>query len=286
MGSGIMEVVIGDITTVETEAIVNAANNELWMGSGVAGAIKRAGGEEIEREAMSKGPIRVGEAVATGAGRLPYKAVIHAAAMGFEGGRPIPASAETVRSATAHSLRLCAVLGIRSVVFPALGTGVRGLDVDACARAMVDAVRAHWASGVCQPERVVLVVRKVDAERAFRQVFERTTGNGARSICRFSPLGRVPRSPRIATHQVAHRLSCMFVNPDEVHHGSCFVLYRELSRSVGRGSSLRWSDGSRRGTRCPGGCVPMSSASPGYSPSGPGRSLALETGQVSHRSIT
>ena len=98
MSGGILEVVIGDITTVDTEAIVNAANTGLWMGSGVAGAIKRAGGEEIEREAVSKGPIRVGEAVATGAGRLPYKAVIHAAAMGYQGGRMIPPTAESIQA--------------------------------------------------------------------------------------------------------------------------------------------------------------------------------------------
>ena len=175
MSAGTMEVVIGDITTVDTEAIVNAANTELWMGGGVAGAIKRAGGEEIEREAMSKGPIRVGGAVATGAGRLPYKAVIHAAAMGFEGGRQIPASAETVRSATAHSLRLCTELGIRSVAFPALGTGVGGLDVAACAQAMVEAVRAHRASGAALPERILFVVRDEAARRAFQQAIERAT---------------------------------------------------------------------------------------------------------------
>src|SRR5512146_2544497 len=97
----------GDIAEVATEAIVNAANNDLWMGSGVAGAIKRAGGEEIEREAISKGPISVGEAVATGAGRLPNRVVIHAAAMGFENGLMVPASTETVRAATISALELC-----------------------------------------------------------------------------------------------------------------------------------------------------------------------------------
>ena len=170
-----MEALVGDITAVDTEAIVCAANNELWMGGGVAGAIKRAGGEEIEREAMSKGPIRVGEAVATGAGRLPYKAVIHAAAMGFEGGRQVPASPETVRSATAHSLRICTELSIRSVAFPALGTGVGGLDVAACAQAMVEAVRAHRAGGATLPERIVFVVRDEAARHTFQQAIEQAT---------------------------------------------------------------------------------------------------------------
>lgn len=77
-----IELVRGDITWVDTEAIVNAANNQLWMGAGVAGAIKRAGGEEIEREAVAQGPIEVGESVVTAAGRLPHRYVIHAAAMG------------------------------------------------------------------------------------------------------------------------------------------------------------------------------------------------------------
>ena len=77
-----VEVVEGDIAALEVDAIANAANDRLWMGAGVAGALKRAGGEEIEREAVAKGPIPVGDAVATGAGRLPARHVIHAAVMG------------------------------------------------------------------------------------------------------------------------------------------------------------------------------------------------------------
>src|SRR4029453_15452351 len=71
----------GNITALEVDAIANAANNHLWMGSGVAGAIKRAGGEEIEREAVAQGPIEVGDAIATGAGQLPARWVIHGAVM-------------------------------------------------------------------------------------------------------------------------------------------------------------------------------------------------------------
>ncbi|MGH3031691.1 MAG: macro domain-containing protein, partial [Gaiellaceae bacterium] len=77
-----LEVVEGDITALDVDAIANAANDRLWMGAGVAGAIKRAGGEEIEREAVAKGPITVGEAVATGGGRLLARYVIHGAVMG------------------------------------------------------------------------------------------------------------------------------------------------------------------------------------------------------------
>src|SRR5213594_3069314 len=77
-----LRVVEGDITAVDADAIANAANNHLWMGAGVAGALKRAGGDEIEREAVAKGPIEIGEAVATGAGRLRAQYVIHGAVMG------------------------------------------------------------------------------------------------------------------------------------------------------------------------------------------------------------
>jgi O-acetyl-ADP-ribose deacetylase (regulator of RNase III) len=169
MAQHTIETIIGDITQVDVEAIVNAANTDLWMGGGVAGAIKRAGGEEIEREAMAQGPIPLGEAVVTGAGRLPYRGVIHAAAMGYRGGQLIPATATTVSQATAAALRRCAERGFRSVAFPALGTGVGGLDMARCAQAMIEAVRAHWASGATLPERVVFVLRDESARQIFAQ---------------------------------------------------------------------------------------------------------------------
>ncbi len=165
-----VEVVIGDITTVDTQGIVNAANNRLTMGSGVAGAIKRAGGDEIEREAVAQGPIPVGEAVVTTAGRLPHKAVIHAAAMGYdERGTLIPATALTVYRATRAALARCQERALLSVAFPALGTGAGGLDLPTCADAMVRAVYDHAASGATRPSRVVFVVRDVEAASAFRK---------------------------------------------------------------------------------------------------------------------
>ncbi len=169
-----LEVWIGDITAADTEAIVNAANNQLWMGSGVAGAIKRAGGEEIEREATAQGPIAVGEAVVTSAGRLSHKAVIHAAAMGYDDrGNMIPATAETVYAATRAALARAAERGLTSVAFPALGTGVGGLDLVACAEAMVRAAREHAASGATLPHRIVFVVRNEDTRRAFERAIQR-----------------------------------------------------------------------------------------------------------------
>ncbi len=130
--------------------------------------------EEIEREAVAQGPIRVGEAVVTSAGRLPYRAVVHAAAMGYaDDGSLIPATAERVYAATRAALARCAERDLRTVAFPALGTGVGGLDVATCAQAMTKAVCAHWASGVTVPARVVFVVRDEEARRAFEQAIER-----------------------------------------------------------------------------------------------------------------
>ncbi|MCS7287124.1 MAG: macro domain-containing protein [Anaerolineae bacterium] len=168
------EIVIlkGDITAIEADAIVNAANNRLWMGSGVAGAIKRVGGEEIEREAVAKGPINVGEAVATGAGRLKARYVIHAAAMGYDDqGQMIPPSHESIRNATLNSLLLAEKLGLKSIAFPALGTGVGGFPLKEAAGIMLKAVRAHLAGG-SGLERVIFVLFGDEAYQAFKEAFE------------------------------------------------------------------------------------------------------------------
>ncbi len=132
-----VKLVQGDITDQDVDAIVNAANNHLWMGAGVAGAIKRKGGAAIEKEAMSKGPIRVGEAVVTQAGNLKAKYIIHAAVMGQD----LVASGEYIRLATLDSLKRAEELKLESVAFPAFGTGVGGFPVDKCARIMLDAVK-------------------------------------------------------------------------------------------------------------------------------------------------
>src|SRR5215203_6279889 len=134
----------GDITAAATEAIVNAANNQGWLGSGVAGAIRRAAGDQVEDEAVAQAPWPVGDAVRTSPGRLGdrgVKAILHAAAMAP--GRP--ASAAAVGSATAAALRLAAAEGLTSVALPALGTGVGGVRLEAAAAAMGAAVREHAA---------------------------------------------------------------------------------------------------------------------------------------------
>jgi O-acetyl-ADP-ribose deacetylase (regulator of RNase III) len=155
-----LQVVDGDITRLEVDAIANAANDHLWMGAGVAGAIKRAGGHGIEREAVAKGPIGVGEAVATSAGRLPARWVIHGAVMGQD----LRTDAALVRRTTESCLALADELGARSLALPAFGTGVGGFPLDECARIMVGVARAHAPATL---ERVVFAVFGDEASRAF-----------------------------------------------------------------------------------------------------------------------
>jgi O-acetyl-ADP-ribose deacetylase (regulator of RNase III) len=151
----------GDITALEVDAIANAANNALWMGSGVAGAIKRAGGDEIEREAVAHGPIEVGNAVATTAGRLPARWVIHGAVMGQD----LRTDADLVHRTTESCLRIADELGARSLALPAFGTGVGGFPLGECAEIMVSAVRAFESTSL---DHVVFAVFGDEAARAFR----------------------------------------------------------------------------------------------------------------------
>ena len=155
-----LEVVSGDIAALAVDAVANAANNHLWMGAGVAGALKRAGGEEIEREAVAKGPIAIGDAVATSAGSLPAKWVIHGAVMGQD----LRTNAEVIERTTKSVLRVAEGLGAESLALPAFGTGVGGFPLDECARLMVGAVRAHEPRTL---RRVVFAVFGEEARRAF-----------------------------------------------------------------------------------------------------------------------
>lgn len=157
-----LEVVEGNIAELDVDAIANAANNHLWMGAGVAGAIKRAGGEEIEQEAVAQGPIVVGDAVATGGGRLKAQHVIHGAVMGQD----LRTNAELVAQTTRRSLELADELGARSLALPAFGTGVGGFPLAECAEIMVREVRAHEPASL---ERVVFAVYGDEAEAAFRR---------------------------------------------------------------------------------------------------------------------
>jgi O-acetyl-ADP-ribose deacetylase len=135
------------------------------MGAGVAGAIKRAGGEEIEREAVAKGPIEIGDAVATGAGRLKARHVVHGAVMGQD----LRTSGDLIEQTTRRCLEVADEIRARSLALPAFGTGVGGFPLDECAQLMVTAVRAYEPREL---ERVVFAVFGDEARRAFEQALE------------------------------------------------------------------------------------------------------------------
>ena len=157
-----VEVLDGDITTLEVDAIANAANTDLAHGGGVAGAISRAGGPEVQRESDAKAPIGLGEAVETTAGEMPARWVIHAATMRLGG----PTSADIIRRATASTLQLADQLGARSLALVAFGTGVGGFPLDEADRIEVEEVRRHLA-GDSRLERVVFAVHGEEARAAF-----------------------------------------------------------------------------------------------------------------------
>jgi O-acetyl-ADP-ribose deacetylase (regulator of RNase III) len=151
-----------DITTLEIEAISNAANTELLHGGGVAGAISRVGGPSIQEESYAAAPIALGAATSTGAGNLPARWVIHAATMHLGG----PTSADIVRQATKSALAEADRLGARSLALVAFGTGVGAFPLEEAARIEVEEVRSHLGDG-SSLELVVFAVRGADAVRAF-----------------------------------------------------------------------------------------------------------------------
>jgi O-acetyl-ADP-ribose deacetylase len=149
-----VEVLDTDITTLEVDAIANAANTRLLHGGGVAGAISRAGGPAIQDESDARAPVGLGEAVETSAGTLPARWVIHAATMELGG----PTSADIIRRATAATLARADALGARSLALVAFGTGVGGFPLDDAARIEVEEVRRHLEAG-SRLDRVVFAVR-------------------------------------------------------------------------------------------------------------------------------
>jgi O-acetyl-ADP-ribose deacetylase (regulator of RNase III) len=155
-----LEVMAADVTTLEVDAIANAANTQLAHGGGVAGAISRAGGPEVQRESSERAPIGLGEAVETTAGAMPARWVIHAATMELGG----PTSADIIERATRSTLAKAEELGARSLALVAFGTGVGGFPLEEAARIMVGAAREHTG----ELERIIFAVHGEDAERAFR----------------------------------------------------------------------------------------------------------------------
>jgi O-acetyl-ADP-ribose deacetylase (regulator of RNase III) len=155
-----LEVIDADVTKLEVDAIANAANTELRHGGGVAAAISRAGGPEVQRESSERAPIALGEAVETSAGDMPCRWVIHAATMELGG----PTSADIIEQATRSTIAKADELGARSLALVAFGTGVGGFPLEQAARLMVAAARDH-EGGV---ERIVFAVQGQEAERAFQ----------------------------------------------------------------------------------------------------------------------
>jgi len=160
-----IRVIKGDITEIECCAVVNATNNHLWMGSGVAGALKKVGGAEIEREALEKGPIEIGSVVETTAGHLSAKWVIHAAVMG----QKLETSTAIVSRSTSNALRLSERLRAKCVALPALGTGVGALSMEECARAMRSGLES--ALPLKSIEEIVFVLFGPRAFNAFKSAF-------------------------------------------------------------------------------------------------------------------
>jgi O-acetyl-ADP-ribose deacetylase len=159
-----VEVLDTDITTLEVDAIANAANTRLLHGGGVAGAISRAGGPAIQEESDARAPVGLGEAVETTAGTLPSRWVIHAATMELGG----PTSADIIRRATAATLARADDLGARSLALVAFGTGVGGFPLEEAAAIEVEEVRRHLEGGSAL-ERVVFAVRGDAALGAFER---------------------------------------------------------------------------------------------------------------------
>ena len=158
----ILRVVQGDISTFEGQAVVNAANNHLRMGTGVAGALLSRGGGTIQDECDAyvrrEGPLKVGDAAITGAGNLSAQYVIHAAAMG-----DLPPTPDTIRNATRSAMELAREHQILSIAFPVLGSGVGGFPFNEAARIMVEEIKAFT---VATPEMETVVFYGFTAEHA------------------------------------------------------------------------------------------------------------------------
>lgn len=159
-----VQFLVGDLTKMELDAIVNPANSEGEMGGGVAGVIKRAGGQIIEDEAMEQAPIPIGKAVVTSAGTLDCDYVIHAPTMEV----PVQkTSAEKVFKAMLAALNVAEEIEIESLAVPGMGTGTGRVPVDEAAKAMIDAIREFQTKSIHLKE-----LKLVDQNEAMIQAWE------------------------------------------------------------------------------------------------------------------
>ncbi|TMC00615.1 MAG: Appr-1-p processing protein [Chloroflexi bacterium] len=159
-------IIAGDLVEQQVDAIVNAANTDLLLGGGVAGAIRRRGGPTIQRECDAHGRVKLGEAAITGAGELAARHVIHAASMQLGGST----TAASLRASMDHAFRLAREHGVRTIAAPAVGTGIAGFPMDECARVMADCVDRALASG-WEPEEIRFVLFGDEARRVFEETF-------------------------------------------------------------------------------------------------------------------
>ena len=172
-----IEILQGDLTEMNTDAIVNAANNDLQLGGGVAGAIRRKGGPEIQKECDEVGTIPIGGAAISGGGKLKARHVIHAASMQLGG----QTTAHALRSSTAHALRIASQRGLRTIAFPAVGTGIAGFPMRECAEILLRESEKHL-EGPTSLEKIYFVLFDADALKVFEEAFKdmKTKGAGAR----------------------------------------------------------------------------------------------------------
>ena len=168
MAKGVIDrikIMEGDLTEMEVDAIVNAANNDLKLGAGVAGAIRKKGGPSIQEECDRIGTIEVGGAAITGAGNMKARHVIHAASMSLGNRTTEP----NLRSSVKESLRLAKEHKLKSIAFPAIGTGVAGFPLGRCAEVMIEEAKKHLEEG-SSLEQVYFVLFGEDAYQVFKKV--------------------------------------------------------------------------------------------------------------------
>lgn len=164
----------GDITDMAVDAIVNAANTDLVLGSGVAGAIRRKGGAKIQEDCDNVGPIRLGEAAVTTGGSLKAHYVIHAASMRLGE----QTTAESLRLSVRNSLLRAEEKAIKSIALPAIGTGIAGYPLDDCARIMLKEVLEHLKSR-SSLEKIYFVLFDDAAFKVFEDTYVKLTGRPA-----------------------------------------------------------------------------------------------------------
>jgi O-acetyl-ADP-ribose deacetylase len=169
-----IEILQGDLTEMDADAIVNAANNDLQLGGGVAGAIRRKGGPDIQKECDEVGPVPVGGAAITSGGKLKARFVIHAASMQLGG----QTTAHALRSATAHSLRIAAQKRLKTIAFPAVGAGIAGFPMRECAEIMLREMAKHFESPTSL-DKIYFVLFDEEALGIFQTVWGEMNAKGA-----------------------------------------------------------------------------------------------------------